>query len=75
MFHNHGADTGKGNSVCSFISVCVRRALEMDNVKVTAEMLDEDTATHDEYLRTLNIAKNESRSESFVPKRLRLPTV
>lgn len=66
LYHNNGAETGKGNSVCTFMSVCVRRALEVDDVKISnAKMFNEDTATHEEYLKMLNVAKNETRSESF----------
>lgn len=63
LFHNHGAATGKGNSICSFISVAVLRMMENQNKTMKPHGFDEETVSHDEIRRILNKTKSESRSE------------
>lgn len=61
MFHNHGKDTGRGNSDCSFTLSAVHRHVGKKETYMDA--FDEDISSRADYLRILTKAKTQSRSE------------
>lgn len=61
MFHNHGKDTGRGNSDCSFTLSAVHRHVGKKETYMDA--FDEEISSRVDYLRILTKAKTQSRSE------------
>lgn len=61
MYHNHGKDTGRGNSDCSFTLSAVHRHVGKKETYMDA--FDEEISSRADYLRILTKAKTQSRSE------------